>query len=139
MDKVDLKIIDLLQKNARYSLKTLAEEVFLSTPEPNPSSTSSPRHRRGRHFPRAAAVAPPVRLRLPSGATAAAHSHPDIAFYDPGPFTPRGGRYWPRHGGRAWKRFDRRGTLVPPRARRRRDAGAAAAHRALDRRLSLQR
>jgi Lrp/AsnC family leucine-responsive transcriptional regulator len=32
MDKVDLKLIELLQKNARYSLKHLAEEVFLSTP-----------------------------------------------------------------------------------------------------------
>lgn len=32
MDAVDLKLIELLQKNARYSLKTLAEEVFLSTP-----------------------------------------------------------------------------------------------------------
>lgn len=32
MDKIDLKLIDLLQKNARYSLKHLAEEVFLSTP-----------------------------------------------------------------------------------------------------------
>ena len=32
MDKIDLKIIDLLQKNARFSLKNLAEEVFLSTP-----------------------------------------------------------------------------------------------------------
>ena len=32
MDKIDLKIIDLLEKNARYPLKRLAEEVFLSTP-----------------------------------------------------------------------------------------------------------
>lgn len=32
MDKIDLKLIKLLQKNARYSLKYLAEEVFLSTP-----------------------------------------------------------------------------------------------------------
>ncbi|SMC24154.1 Lrp/AsnC family transcriptional regulator, leucine-responsive regulatory protein [Clostridium acidisoli DSM 12555] len=32
MDKVDLKLIELLQKNARYSLKHLAKEVFLSTP-----------------------------------------------------------------------------------------------------------
>ena len=32
MDKIDLKIIELLQKNARYPLKHLAEEVFLSTP-----------------------------------------------------------------------------------------------------------
>lgn len=32
MDKIDLKIIELLQKNARYPLKYLAEEVFLSTP-----------------------------------------------------------------------------------------------------------
>lgn len=32
MDKIDLKLIELLQKNARYSLKQLAEEVFLSTP-----------------------------------------------------------------------------------------------------------
>jgi len=32
MDKIDLKLIDLLQKNARCSLKHLAKEVFLSTP-----------------------------------------------------------------------------------------------------------
>lgn len=32
MDKIDLKLIQLLQKNARYSLKHLAKEVFLSTP-----------------------------------------------------------------------------------------------------------
>jgi len=32
MDKVDLKLIELLQENARYSLKHLAKEVFLSTP-----------------------------------------------------------------------------------------------------------
>jgi Lrp/AsnC family leucine-responsive transcriptional regulator len=32
MDKIDLKLIELLQRNARYSLKHLAEEVFLSTP-----------------------------------------------------------------------------------------------------------
>jgi len=32
MDKIDLKLIDLLQKNARCSLKNLAKEVFLSTP-----------------------------------------------------------------------------------------------------------
>ncbi len=32
MDKIDLKLIELLQKNARYSLKYLAKEVFLSTP-----------------------------------------------------------------------------------------------------------
>ncbi|MBE6051830.1 MAG: Lrp/AsnC family transcriptional regulator [Clostridium sp.] len=32
MDKVDLKLIKLLQKNARYPLKQLAEEVFLSPP-----------------------------------------------------------------------------------------------------------
>lgn len=32
MDKIDYKIIELLQKNARYPLKHLAEEVFLSTP-----------------------------------------------------------------------------------------------------------
>ena len=32
MDKIDLKLIELLQKNARYSLKQLAKEVFLSTP-----------------------------------------------------------------------------------------------------------
>ena len=32
MDKIDLKIIELLQKNARFPLKHLAEEVFLSTP-----------------------------------------------------------------------------------------------------------
>lgn len=32
MDKIDFKIIELLQKNARFPLKHLAEEVFLSTP-----------------------------------------------------------------------------------------------------------
>lgn len=32
MDKIDLKLIELLEKNARYSLKYLAKEVFLSTP-----------------------------------------------------------------------------------------------------------
>ncbi|MDO5516115.1 MAG: Lrp/AsnC family transcriptional regulator [Clostridium sp.] len=32
MDKIDYKIIELLQKNARYPLKHLAEEVYLSTP-----------------------------------------------------------------------------------------------------------
>ncbi|MEQ8197265.1 MAG: Lrp/AsnC family transcriptional regulator [Clostridiaceae bacterium] len=32
MDKIDLKLIELLQKNARYPLKYLAKEVFLSTP-----------------------------------------------------------------------------------------------------------
>lgn len=32
MDKIDLKLISLLQENARYSLKYLAKEVFLSTP-----------------------------------------------------------------------------------------------------------
>lgn len=32
MDKIDLKLISLLQENARYSLKHLAEEVYLSTP-----------------------------------------------------------------------------------------------------------
>ena len=32
IDKIDRKLIDLLQKNARYSLKQLAEQVFLSSP-----------------------------------------------------------------------------------------------------------
>lgn len=32
MDKIDKKIIELLQSNARYSLKYLAEQVYLSTP-----------------------------------------------------------------------------------------------------------
>ncbi|GKX66808.1 Lrp/AsnC family transcriptional regulator [Inconstantimicrobium mannanitabidum] len=32
MDKIDFKIIELLQENARYPLKHLAEEVYLSTP-----------------------------------------------------------------------------------------------------------
>jgi len=32
LDKIDLKLIELLQENARYSLKDLAKEVFLSTP-----------------------------------------------------------------------------------------------------------
>ncbi len=32
MDNIDKKLIGLLQKNARYSLKQLAEAVFLSSP-----------------------------------------------------------------------------------------------------------
>lgn len=32
MDKIDIKLITLLQKNARFSLKELAEQVFLSSP-----------------------------------------------------------------------------------------------------------
>lgn len=32
MDEADLKLLKLLQENARYSLKYLAQEVFLSTP-----------------------------------------------------------------------------------------------------------
>lgn len=32
MDKIDLNLIKLLQENARYPLKKLAEEVFLSSP-----------------------------------------------------------------------------------------------------------
>ena len=32
MDKIDLKILDILQKNARTSLKQIASEVFLSSP-----------------------------------------------------------------------------------------------------------
>lgn len=32
LDKIDLKIIQLLQENARYPLKYLAEKVYLSTP-----------------------------------------------------------------------------------------------------------
>jgi Lrp/AsnC family leucine-responsive transcriptional regulator len=32
MDKIDLKLIELLQENARYSLKYLAKQVYLSTP-----------------------------------------------------------------------------------------------------------
>lgn len=32
MDEIDLKLIRLLQENARYPLKYLAEEVFLSPP-----------------------------------------------------------------------------------------------------------
>ena len=32
MDKIDLKLIKLLQENARYPLKHLAEQVYLSTP-----------------------------------------------------------------------------------------------------------
>lgn len=32
MDEIDLKLIKLLQENARYPLKHLAEEVFLSPP-----------------------------------------------------------------------------------------------------------
>jgi len=32
MDKIDIKILHLLQENARYPLKYLAEQVFLSSP-----------------------------------------------------------------------------------------------------------
>lgn len=32
MDKIDMKLIGLLQQNARYSLKQLAEQVYLSSP-----------------------------------------------------------------------------------------------------------
>lgn len=32
MDQIDMKLISLLQENARYSLKQLAEQVFLSSP-----------------------------------------------------------------------------------------------------------
>lgn len=32
MDKIDNKLIELLQENGRYSLKQLAESVFLSSP-----------------------------------------------------------------------------------------------------------
>lgn len=32
MDKIDMKLIKLLQENARYPLKHLAQQVFLSTP-----------------------------------------------------------------------------------------------------------
>lgn len=32
MDKIDKKLIELLQENARYSLKQLSEQVFLSSP-----------------------------------------------------------------------------------------------------------
>ena len=32
MDKIDFKLLKLLQENARYPLKYLAKEVFLSTP-----------------------------------------------------------------------------------------------------------
>ncbi len=32
MDKIDIKLIELLQENARYSLKQLAQKVFLSSP-----------------------------------------------------------------------------------------------------------
>ena len=32
MDKIDVKILSLLQENARYPLKYLAEKVFLSSP-----------------------------------------------------------------------------------------------------------
>ena len=32
LDKIDLKLMSLLQENARYSLKQLAQEVFLSSP-----------------------------------------------------------------------------------------------------------
>lgn len=32
MDKIDRKLIHLLQENARYSLKQLAEQVYLSSP-----------------------------------------------------------------------------------------------------------
>ena len=32
LDEIDIKLITLLQKNARYSLKQLAQEVYLSSP-----------------------------------------------------------------------------------------------------------
>lgn len=32
LDEIDVKLITLLQKNARYSLKQLAQEVYLSSP-----------------------------------------------------------------------------------------------------------
>ena len=32
MDKIDIKLITLLQENARYPLKFLASQVFLSAP-----------------------------------------------------------------------------------------------------------
>lgn len=32
MDKIDQKLIALLQKNARYTIKQIAQEVFLSSP-----------------------------------------------------------------------------------------------------------
>lgn len=32
MDKIDVKLLKLLQENARYPLKYLAQQVFLSTP-----------------------------------------------------------------------------------------------------------
>ena len=32
MDKIDMKLIDLLQENSRYPLKLLASKVFLSAP-----------------------------------------------------------------------------------------------------------
>ena len=32
MDKIDRKILSLLQENARYPLKYLAQKVFLSSP-----------------------------------------------------------------------------------------------------------
>ena len=32
MDKIDRKLIKLLQENARYPLKYLSEQVFLSPP-----------------------------------------------------------------------------------------------------------
>ena len=32
IDKIDIKILSLLQENARYPLKVLAEKVFLSSP-----------------------------------------------------------------------------------------------------------
>lgn len=32
LDEIDIKLITLLQQNARYSLKQLAQEVFLSSP-----------------------------------------------------------------------------------------------------------
>ena len=32
MDNIDIKILDMLQKNARTPLKAIAESVFLSSP-----------------------------------------------------------------------------------------------------------
>ena len=37
MDKIDKKIISLLQENARYPLKYLAQKVFLSSPPSPPA------------------------------------------------------------------------------------------------------
>lgn len=49
MDKIDRKILSLLQENARYPLKYLAQKVFLSSPA---VSTRIERNGKSRHYHR---------------------------------------------------------------------------------------